>query len=203
MASRRAPRAERVRRAAGKFSLQTEDVEAALDRIEKEVRERRRRSMQDFLGTKAERHHVRSLADAAAKTLAYARSDNLPIGLRSMIAASEMLEMLHSLNDLCREVLRSSTITKRDDGFEKRLAAREALLLLPPPRSTRRWHGLAAILYGSDDAADVRRACRTLREQLPGKRAQAERDLERLKAELTVAEAELRRLREEALTGAK
>ena len=191
MGSRRPPRAERVRRAADKFSLQTEDVEAALDRTQDEMRWRRRRSMQDFLGTKAERYHVKSLADAAAKSLAYARSDNLPIGLRSMIAASDMLEMLQTLNDLCGEVLRSSTITKRDDGFEKRQAAWEALLLLSPPRPAGEWHRLAAILYGSD-VADVRRACRALRELLADKFPKTASDVE-----------QLRQLREAALAGPK
>jgi hypothetical protein len=123
MASKRMARPDRIKRAADKYKLQTKDVEAALDRIERVVREYKRRRGQDFLGTKLERRYVKSLADAAAKTLAYAGSDNLPIGLRSLIAASEMLEMLQSLKDLCNEALRPKLLPKRDDGLEKRRAA--------------------------------------------------------------------------------
>ena len=80
-------------------------------------------------------------------------------------------EALATIEEECRRF--SSLIRpaepRRNDGFRKQLAARWALGLLPETEDcsdvTERWTRVASILYGTGNSRDVRRACRTVREE--------------------------------------
>jgi hypothetical protein len=185
-------RAERVRLAVRKFRLAPEQVEAALGRIDAQMEERKRQKDATLAMTKEEKDRVRMLGIAASKTLQYAASDKLPVALRALIGASEIPEMLKEMMRACKHLSNQKQKPKRDDGFEKRLAAEEAVLLLPSgSQSLKHWNELAAILYGTGDPADVHRACRTLRENLPADLALRKKRLTELKTQVAALEVEL------------
>jgi hypothetical protein len=153
---------------------------------------RNRQKVITFTMTKEQKDHVRMLGIAANKTLQYAASDKLPEAFRAIIGATEIPEMLNELMRACEYLSNRKQKPKRDDGFEKRLAAEEAILLLPPrSRSFKGWYELAAILYGTGDPADVRRACRTLQEKLPEDLARQERHLVELNTKMAVVKTEV------------
>jgi hypothetical protein len=106
----------------------------------------------------------------------------IPIGIWAGINASEIPAMLQELRNMCAVVLDKPVAPRRDDGFEKMLVAFEAILLWGI-KTEQEWHELAAILYGTDDVADVRRACRSLREQLPALKHRAMDQGDQLRSE--------------------
>lgn len=184
-------RAEQVRLAVRKFRLAPEQVEAALGRIDAQMEEHNRQKVITFTMTKEQKDHVRMLGVAANKTLQYAASNKLPEALRAIIGASEIPQMLRELMSACEHLSNRKQKPKRDDGFEKRLAAEEAILLLPPHSPFKRWHELAAILYGTGDPADVRRACRTLQDKLPEDLARREKQLVELNTQMAVLKTQV------------
>jgi len=172
----RMSRPDRVRRAVKKFDLSPGAIEAALDRIKAKLAEREREKSSNLLGNKEGRKQIQMLRDAARKTLGYTRSDRLPPTLRNVIAATDVPAMLEELCKWCEVVLGKKLTPKRDDGYEKLLAAEEAWR----PQSLKHWSELTAILYGTGEIADVSRACRAFRDRLRVKFAAAETDVARL-----------------------
>ena len=122
----RMSRPDRVRRAVKKFDLSPGAIEAALDRIKAKLAEREREKSSNLLGNKEGRKQIQMLRDAARKTLGYTRSDRLPPTLRNVIAATDVPAMLEELCKWCEVVLGKKLTPKRDDGYEKLLAAEEA-----------------------------------------------------------------------------
>jgi hypothetical protein len=189
-------RADWVRRAMRKFGLQEKKVEAALDRISAQVEEHRKEKGARSL-TKEQKRQVRMLRDAARKMLGYATHIEVST-LQPLIAVVDV--PLGKLIAECELLSNKKQTPKRDDGFERRLAAEEARLLLPKSFGRlQHWYELTAILCGTESAGSMRSACRRLRQQLPGMvddrkaayyKIEAELEAERSKQKAELAELE-------------
>jgi hypothetical protein len=158
-------RSERVQLAVRKFGLPREQVEAALDRIDARFANSPQRVRIATVGNKAARDHLDGFINSAERTLSKARGKELPEAVKAFIEYAELVDKLNLVIAMSKSIMEAKMEPSRTNGNERRIAAEEACRLLPNRRwSQKAWHELAAILYGTADPADVRRACRSLRE---------------------------------------
>jgi ADP-heptose:LPS heptosyltransferase len=155
----------RVQLAVRKFGLLPEQVEAALDRIDVRFANSPQRVLIATLGNKTARDRCEGFINSAERTLSKARGKELPEAVKGFIEYTELVDKLELVIAMSKSITKTKQQPSRTDGYERRIAAEEACSLLLGRRwSLKNWHELAAILYGTADPADVRRACRSLRE---------------------------------------
>lgn len=164
-------RDEQVRLAVAKHHLDPAKVQPILDLLDRQrmerVKERDSRHKQSRQAVDALERKLHSV-QAVRHALPEWFNEELP---------PELWEMVSKARNHCIAFLEKRPgAPRRDDGFEKLVAAGLALQLLvtkdpsdnPPrlnPRSER-WHDLAAILHGSAKRREMERPCRTVDERI-------------------------------------
>jgi hypothetical protein len=156
------PMDERVRKAATRFNIDPDRVKISIMRTYRRMEEH---SKHQFVQSKVTRARLKRI-DAAVRTLEI-ETMQLPDPLRSFICAIVDAETLGNIRSTCDMVLEAKPdVPKRHDAHLKQVLAREAWRLLDLPTTvTPELVELAAILYGTGRAANVRRACRTVVER--------------------------------------
>ena len=165
-------RAERVGLAVCNFGLSPAAVGEALDRMDLRLEIHRPRIQAEMMGTKESRSHAKKFIRAARLTLGLA-DRRLPGAIDLMVAYAGLVDRLKAVVAESEAVVESKLTPTRDDGFERCVAVEEAVRLLVGRSPSRKaCQDLAAILYGTNDVADVTRAFRSVWERAEFKTAQ-------------------------------